>query len=41
MKGVFIALGVFTAVVALSILLYEAPPKSKNKLTGRGGDFES
>ncbi len=41
MTGVFIAIGIFIVVVAVFIITYEAPSKSKNKLTGRGGDFES
>jgi len=41
MKAVIIVVGIFTAFVAVMIFSYEAPSKSKNKLTGRGGDFES
>jgi len=41
MTGVLIAVGIFTAVVAIFLVTYEGPKKSKKKLTGRGGDFES
>jgi hypothetical protein len=41
MNGVLVTIGIFIAVVALFILVYEKPAKSKNKITGRGGDFES
>ena len=40
MTGVFIAIGIFVAVVVIFIITYEAPSQSKKKLTGRGGDFE-
>ncbi len=36
-----IIIGGFTIIVAAFIIAYERPSKSKNKLTGRGGDFES
>ena len=41
MTRVLVALGIFTAVIAVAILVYEAPARNKNKLSGRGGDFES
>ncbi len=41
MKAVFVAVALFTATIAVLIVSYEAPSKSKKKLTGRGGDFES
>jgi hypothetical protein len=37
----FIVIGVFVMIVASLIIAYERPVKSKKKLTGRGGDFES
>jgi len=37
----FIVIGVFLMIVAALIIAYERPGKSKKKLTGRGGDFES
>ena len=36
-----IIIGGFTIIVAALIIAYERPGKSKKKLTGRGGDFES
>jgi hypothetical protein len=37
----FIVIGVFAMILASLIIAYERPTKSKKKLTGRGGDFES
>jgi hypothetical protein len=37
----FIVVGVFVMIVAALLIAYERPSKSKKKLTGRGGDFES
>jgi hypothetical protein len=37
----FIVIGVFVMIVTALIFTYERPGKCKNKLTGRGGDFES
>jgi hypothetical protein len=34
-------IGAFVVVVAIVLVAYERPAKSKKKLTGRGGDFES
>jgi hypothetical protein len=36
-----IVIGVFVMIVAALLVAYERPVKSKKKLTGRGGDFES
>ena len=36
-----IIIGSFVVVVAIFLVAYERPAKSKKKLTGRGGDFES
>jgi len=36
-----IIIGAFVVVVAIFLVAYEQPAKSKKKLTGRGGDFES
>ena len=36
-----IIIGAFVVVVAIFLVAYERPVKSKKKLTGRGGDFES
>jgi len=41
MKAVFVVVGIFAAIIAVLIVSYEAPARSKKKLTGRGGDFES
>jgi len=37
----FLLVGVFTMIIAAFLVAYERPAKSKNKITGRGGDFES
>jgi hypothetical protein len=37
----FIVIGVFVMIIAALLVAYERPAKSKKKLTGRGGDFES
>jgi hypothetical protein len=37
----FIVIGVFVMIVSALLIAYERPGKSKKKLTGRGGDFES
>ncbi len=37
----FIVIGVFVMIIASLLIAYERPSKSKKKLTGRGGDFES
>jgi hypothetical protein len=36
-----LVVGVFVMIVAALLIAYERPGKSKKKLTGRGGDFES
>ena len=36
-----IVIGVFVMIIAALLIAYERPVKSKKKLTGRGGDFES
>lgn len=41
MKGLLVAVVIFTVIIALLIISYEAPARSKKKLSGRGGDFES
>jgi hypothetical protein len=41
MTAVFVALGAFIAIIVVAIFVYEAPARKKNKLSGRGGDFES
>jgi hypothetical protein len=41
MKNVLVAVGIFSVIIAVLLISYEAPSRSKNKLTGRGGDFES
>jgi hypothetical protein len=33
--------GVFAMIIAALLVAYERPAKSKKKITGRGGDFES
>ena len=37
----FIIIGVFIMIITALLIAYERPGKAKNKLTGRGGDFES
>jgi hypothetical protein len=37
----FIVIGAFAMIVAALLVAFERPVKSKKKLTGRGGDFES
>ena len=37
----FIAFGVFAAILVSLLIAYERPARSKKKITGRGGDFES
>ena len=37
----FIVIGVFAMIIAALMVAFERPVKSKKKLTGRGGDFES
>ena len=37
----FIVIGVFAMIIAALLVAFERPVKSKKKLTGRGGDFES
>jgi hypothetical protein len=37
----FLIIGVFAMIIAAFLAAYERPTKSKKKITGRGGDFES
>jgi hypothetical protein len=37
----FLVIGVFVTIIAALLVAYERPTKSKKKITGRGGDFES
>jgi hypothetical protein len=37
----FLVIGVFAMIIAALLVTYERPAKSKKKITGRGGDFES
>jgi hypothetical protein len=37
----FLILAAFISVLAGILVAYERPNKSKKKITGRGGDFES
>jgi hypothetical protein len=37
----FLLIGVFAMIIAALMVAYERPAKSKKKITGRGGDFES
>lgn len=41
MNIAFVIIGVFAVAVGTLIFSYEKPRKSRRKLTGRGGDFES
>jgi hypothetical protein len=41
MKLALAIIGIFTLAVGLLIFVYEKPTKTRHKLTGRGGDFES
>jgi hypothetical protein len=36
-----IVIGVFAMILAALLVAFERPVKSKKKMTGRGGDFES
>jgi hypothetical protein len=36
-----LVVGVFVMIISALLIAYERPGKSKKKLTGRGGDFES
>jgi len=36
-----IVIGLFAMILAALLVAYERPVKSKKKMTGRGGDFES
>jgi hypothetical protein len=38
---IFIPIGVFVLILVRLLIAYERPKKSKKKITGRGGDFES
>ncbi len=37
----FIVIAVFVMIVTALLIAYERPGKSKEKMTGRGGEFES
>jgi hypothetical protein len=37
----FLVIGVFVIVIGAFLAAYERPAKSRKKITGRGGDFES
>jgi len=37
----FIVIGAFAIVLVALLVTYERPARSKKKITGRGGDFES
>ncbi len=37
----FIVIAVFVMIVTALLIAYERPGKSKEKMAGRGGDFES
>jgi hypothetical protein len=37
----FLVIAVFAMIIGALVAAYERPTKSKKKLTGRGGDFES
>lgn len=37
----FLIIGVFVMIIGALVAAYERPVKSKKKITGRGGDFES
>jgi hypothetical protein len=37
----FLLIGVFAIIIASFLIAYQRPTKSKKKITGRGGDFES
>jgi hypothetical protein len=36
-----LVVGVFAMIISALLIAYERPSKSKKKMTGRGGDFES
>ena len=37
----FIVIGAFAVILVALLVAYERPARSKKKITGRGGDFES
>jgi hypothetical protein len=37
----FIIIGAFAIILVSLLVAYERPARSKKKITGRGGDFES
>lgn len=39
--GKFLVFAAFAMITAALLIAYERPTKSKRKITGRGGDFES
>jgi hypothetical protein len=41
MKIGFLIIGIYAVAAGVLLFVYERPRKSRRKLTGRGGDFES
>jgi len=41
MKIGFLIIAVYAVAAGVLLFVYERPRKSRRKLTGRGGDFES
>jgi hypothetical protein len=37
----FIVIGAFAIILGVFLFVYERPAKDKQKISGRGGDFES
>jgi len=37
----FLILAAFIVILSVALIVYDRPAKKKEKITGRGGDFES
>jgi hypothetical protein len=37
----FLILAAFVVILSVALIVYDRPTKKKEKITGRGGDFES
>jgi hypothetical protein len=37
----FLILAAFIVLLSVALIVYDRPAKKKQKITGRGGDFES
>ena len=41
MNAAFAIIGLYAVATIVLVFVYEKPKKSRKKITGRGGDFES